>query len=200
MTRDTLYSIFATVLLAASASLNVLQVYRSRDLAAALEKRSPAGTLKVGEAVRPLSVTDAEGRTVEIGGSGDSARRATVVYVFSPECGWCKRNAASIEKLARSAAGKYRFVAVSLAPVSPAQYEEARKLGFPVITELPAEIAAAYKFQSTPETVVISPQSKVVKVWLGAYLGETRKDVEKFFSVSLPDLETPRGAEPIRTE
>jgi len=179
----------------------VLQVYRSRGLAAALDKATASGTLKVGEAVRPLSVKDAEGHIVEIGGSGDSARRATVVvYVFSPECGWCKRNAASIEKLARAVAGKYRFVAVSLAPVSPAQYEEARKLGFPVITELPAEIAAAYRFQSTPETVVISPQSRVVKVWLGAYLGETRKEVEKFFSVSLPDLGAQRGAEPIRME
>jgi hypothetical protein len=44
-----------------------------------------------------------------------------------------------------------------------------------------------YGLGSTPETIVISSQGKVVERWLGAYEGGTKRDMERFFSANLPD-------------
>jgi hypothetical protein len=38
----------------------------------------------------------------------------------------------------------------------------------------------------TPETIVISPDNKVVRVWHGAYETAVRQEIEKFLQVRLP--------------
>jgi hypothetical protein len=45
-----------------------------------------------------------------------------------------------------------------------------------------------YKLGSTPQTIVISPEAKVLQDWIGAYVGDQKSQVEAFFHVSLPGL------------
>ncbi len=40
----------------------------------------------------------------------------------------------------------------------------------------------------TPQTIVISPQGKVLKSWVGAYHDKTQREVETEFGVLLPGL------------
>jgi len=57
-------------------------------------------------------------------------------------------------------------------------------LGFPVYTDLAASAIAMYRLGSTPETLVVSPEGKVIKDWIGAYIQEPiRSTVEQFFSL-----------------
>ena len=56
------------------------------------------------------------------------------------------------------------------------------------------EFAAAYR--SRPKWVVsrslksAGPNAKVEKVWVGAYMGDNQKQVEKYFGTMLPTLQT----------
>jgi hypothetical protein len=50
------------------------------------------------------------------------------------------------------------------------------------------ETLKAYKLRSTPQTIVVSPEGKVLQNWVGAYVGGQKSQVEAFFHVSLPGL------------
>jgi hypothetical protein len=53
---------------------------------------------------------------------------------------------------------------------------------------LPFSVTSAYKSSGTPETIIISPEGRVVRAWPGAYTGQFQHEVENFFNVSLPGL------------
>ncbi|MGE0887721.1 MAG: hypothetical protein AB7P14_29725 [Blastocatellales bacterium] len=40
---------------------------------------------------------------------------------------------------------------------------------------------------STPQTIVISPEGKVLKNWVGAY-GSSKPEIEAYFGVQLPGI------------
>jgi Redoxin len=120
----------------------------------------------------------------------DADARPTLMYVFSPTCGWCKRNHANLKKLIEDAAGAYRIVGLSLSP-DVADYLKDAQLSFPVVYVRPsAEMVATYGLGTTPQTLVISREGTIIKAWDGAYIGQTKKDVEGFFKITLPGLES----------
>ena len=41
---------------------------------------------------------------------------------------------------------------------------------------------------NTPQTIVVSPEGEILKVWMGAYLEEMQPEVEAFFGLNLPGL------------
>ena len=53
---------------------------------------------------------------------------------------------------------------------------------------LSPETLKTYKLGSTPQTIVISPEGKVLQDWVGAYVGDQKSQVEAFFQVTLPGL------------
>jgi peroxiredoxin len=148
--------------------------------------------LRIGEVVPPLKAKDSLGHEEQLAYEGILP---TVLYVFKPTCVWCQRNEPNIKFLAHQCARKYRFVAVSLTSRDLGAFLAEHQLGFPTIADLDPDTRRAYKLGATPETVVLSSGGKVVKVWLGEFSSQNRRDIEHFFSVTLPEPE-PRHLTP----
>ena len=61
-------------------------------------------------------------------------------------------------------------------------------LSFPVYSSPTAQTMSAYRFSTTPETLVISQSGSVLADWRGAYVGDTKLLIERYFHIELPDL------------
>jgi len=118
----------------------------------------------------------------------------TVFYYFSAACGWCDRNWANIEVLAKQTSGRYRIVGVAASDEVPDVLRE-RGIPMSVLTDVDSGILAAYGFRGTPQTVVIGNDGRVLQAWTGAFEGDQAKRVERFFGVHLPGL-LPRKTQP----
>jgi len=112
----------------------------------------------------------------------------TVLYVFTPPCVWCARNIDSFKTLTNKESVQYRFIGISLSEQGLAEYVAKNDLKLPVYSGLSPETVKTYKLGSTPQTIVISPEGKVLEDWAGAYVGDQKSQVEAFFHVSLPGI------------
>lgn len=133
----------------------------------------------------PLPVLDADGKPTQL--AFDSAE-PTVVYLFSPLCGWCKRNEANIKSMAAAAGERYRFVGLSTISENLKDYINQGHVPFPVYILKSEDQANKLGLVGTPTTVLVGHDGKVQRVWEGAYMSGSQKDVEKFFDVKLPGL------------
>jgi hypothetical protein len=68
------------------------------------------------------------------------------------------------------------------------EYVAKNELKFPIYARLSPETLKTYKLGGTPQTIVVSPDGRVLKDWVGAYAGDQKSQVEAFFHVSLPGL------------
>ena len=84
--------------------------------------------------------------------------------------------------------GQYRFIGLSLSDEALQEYVAKNDLKLPVYSGLSPETLKTYKLGSTPQTIVISPEGKVLQNWAGAYVGDQKTQVEAFFRVSLPGI------------
>lgn len=112
----------------------------------------------------------------------------TVLYVFTPQCHWCSENLDNIRVLAKETRGKYKLIGLSLNNEGLEDYLQKTKLDFPVYRDIPSNVKSAYKFGGTPQTIVISPEGKVIKNWVGVYTDDVASEVEGYFKLSLPGL------------
>jgi hypothetical protein len=176
--------VFLVILLAASLSLNVVLGWKvTRHNRSSVAKNQ----LVEGMSVPPItvgSVSDDRQVTITYGNTD----KPTVLYILTPSCLWCARNLKNINTLASLRGDSYRFIAVSLTHVGLSEYLDANKLGFPVYKSVSPEKARQLGLGSTPQTVIVSPEGKVLKNWVGAYGEALRPEVEKYFNVSLPGL------------
>jgi len=78
-----------------------------------------------------LQGTDGENPHLAFG----QGKTPVLFYWFSPSCSWCEANLANFKALSSQAQGKYRFVAVSSAPLTELKaYQERYDLTFLSIT------------------------------------------------------------------
>jgi thiol-disulfide isomerase/thioredoxin len=139
--------------------------------------------LAPGSKVPSLIGADVMGRPVSVDFPND---RPTVLYVFSPSCGFCKKNERSAERLASALSGHIRFVAVSLDRDGLFEWLNLVRPQFSVITDLSFRTYQAYRFESTPTTIAVSSSGVVEGVWKGAYVGDNKNRIEAKFGVYLP--------------
>lgn len=176
---------YATVvLLVGSVALNVLQANRLKEL---VEPRPGVQPL-LGTTAPPLHVKALDGRPVEI----RFDERPTILYYFSPTCGWCEKNWLNIKALVAGTQGRYRFVGLSTSLDVEAFLRE-RRLSFEVYAGLSPEVARAFQFGATPQTVVVSETGRVEHVWVGAYTPRQQQVVETTLGVVLPGLQVSAG-------
>jgi peroxiredoxin len=142
--------------------------------------------LSLGMKVDPVTALGHDGKPFTISYNGSD--RPTVFYVITPSCIWCKRNQANINKVADTKANDFRFIGLSLAEPGLKEYVEEHHLKFPTYTGLTRETIKSLGLGSTPQTIVVSPEGKILKVWMGAYDEEVRSEVEAYFGVQLPGL------------
>jgi peroxiredoxin len=146
-------------------------------------------SLQPGSRVPGIVARAIDGSTHSINfGDGD---QPTVLYVFTPQCGWCRKNLENLRALIRQSGSRYRIIGISLTRKDLKDYVDAEHLTFPVYTDLPDGTTAIYKLGGTPETIVISKDSKVQKVWVGAYQEGVKKNIEEYLGVSLPQTVAP---------
>lgn len=145
-------------------------------------------TLKAGDSVpATLALQDADGKAVNVNFADDP--RPTVLYVLSPLCSWCKRNEPNMKALFSATNAHYRYVGLSIESKDLKQYVADDREPFPVYFVQSKDLVQKLGLYGTPETIVVSPQAKVVEVWQGAYQDTNVTGVEKYFGVKLPGLQ-----------
>jgi peroxiredoxin len=186
VTGRSIHIVLIVGLLVVSTLINVLQARKINRLENAIVSLKSEGRLSEGSIVPRIEAKDLDGNALTL--SYTEGQQPTVLYVFSPQCKWCERNLGSVKALAKIANGSYRFVTITLSEDNLREYIANKDFRFPVYTRLSVETLRAYKLGGTPQTLVISGDGRVQKNWMGAYMGETKTDIEAFFKTKLPDL------------
>lgn len=181
-----------TTLLLSSASINVLLARKVQRLTRVVDLIRADAKLAIGASVPPIAVKALDGHPLAI--NYDPTDPPTLLYVLTPSCGWCIKNLANIKALAEQAHTRFRIIGLSLSSDNLRDYVISANLTFPVY-EISAEGARAYKLGGTPQSLVISPDGKVLKNWGGAYTGTVQKEIEEYFGVRLPGLTDEKARE-----
>lgn len=176
-----------TVALVMSVTLNVLLARRVQSLTNAHSGRIAGRLLKIGTAVPPITVVRFDGQQ-EVISYQSATNQSTVLYVFTPPCTWCARNMDNLKALVEKESGQYRLIGLSLSDTGLGEYVAKNQLNLPVYSGLSAETLKVYKLGGTPQTIVVSPDGRVVQNWAGAYVGDQKSQIEAFFHVKLPGL------------
>jgi hypothetical protein len=110
-----------------------------------------------------------------------------LLYVFTPACGWCKRNEDNLRSLVSQTSESLRIIGVSLSHDGLVEYVRQR---FPPVKVVKpdARTITAYKLSGTPTTILVSSQGIVLRVWKGAYIENIQQDLEQYFRIKLPGL------------
>jgi peroxiredoxin len=184
--RSQIAMIAIFVALSVSVTLNVLLARRVRSLTDARWGSMAKSLLKVGATVPPIAAKRLDGQPGVVSYQG--AEQSTVLYIFTPPCSWCARNMDNLKTLLDKERGHYRFVGLSLSDEALREYVAKNELKLPVYSGLSGETVKTYKLGSTPQTIVISREGKVLQDWVGAYVGDQKSQIEAFFHVTLPGL------------
>ncbi|MEP7340710.1 MAG: TlpA disulfide reductase family protein [Acidobacteriota bacterium] len=175
--------IFLLVILALSLALNVLPGWKVQSMSNHIEARRN----KVIEGLTISAIAavgiDGEEKTIACA-AGD---QPTVLYIFSPTCVWCDRNLDNVRALKGKIEQSHKFIGISLSSAGLNDYMNSHQLDFPIYKQPSQEAIKQLGLGSTPQTIVISPQGKVLKNWVGAY-GSSKPEVEAYFGLKLPGV------------
>jgi hypothetical protein len=172
------------ILLLISVVLNVLLARKVSGLASSLEHASLGQSLQVGTVVPPIEGRLLDGAQQTLNYSDASI--PTLLYVFTPQCVWCKKNLGNLKALIDNSQSRYRVVGISLTRQDLREYVDRERLGLPVYTDIGDLTRASYRLAGTPTTIVVSPGAKVLKVWSGVYTDHIRREIEAYFDIQLP--------------
>lgn len=168
-------------LLASNLALLALNHRLRRGLAAAAKPH-----LEAGDVVPPLRALDASGKPAHVGFGGDGRR--TLVLVFSPTCGWCDLNMPSWSALLDGAGPRgVRTFAVATRQERSAEYAARHRLARAgVLVEAEPRDAFAWRLVVTPQTILIGPDGRVERNWVGALRDEDLREIERALGIELP--------------
>lgn len=146
---------------------NVALVRQNRQLKAQLSLPPPAMEVPAGTKLPDLKGFDLGGKPVELA-YGSDARKA-LILVFSPTCGFCAQNWPKwYELMSTLDRGAVRPVAVDVSSSSTASFlAEHHFSDIPVMLQVDPTDRLSYRFQITPQTILINGNGKVEKVWSG---------------------------------
>jgi hypothetical protein len=65
---------------------------------------------------------------------------------------------------------------------------ESQPYSFPVFSNPTSAAVTAYRLDATPQTIVLSNDGRVERVWQGAYAGRQRAAIQEYFGVTLPEV------------
>ncbi len=191
--RASKYDWALLALLALSLSFNVLIAFRftmagSNNPQVNATNSNGAPALAVGSAMPPLTVHRLDGGSETI--TWGERARPTLLYVFTPACRWCARNARNVKLLADRIKDTHRIVGLSLDPDTEAveAYARANEMTFPIYVKPSPEAVAAYRFGATPQTLLLESSGKLVHSWIGAYAGTVGQEIGDVFEVEFPGL------------
>lgn len=146
-----------------------------------------AHSMPVGARFPALTVHDLSGKEIKMTWPS-SENKLTVVYLFSPNCIWCRRNIENFKAMGTATHSGYRLVPISLTSAGLSKYVEKFGLVFPVYVDPVVPNGGAFAYSGTPETLVISPNGTVKRVWRGAFTEAVKREVEAYLGVQLPSM------------
>lgn len=173
-------------LLVASTVVNVLLAAKVTSLRSVITYMKSEHSLKVGTVVSKIEARALDGSTKAI--RYDDVQVPTILYVFTPTCGWCAKNLENVRTMERNTAGRYRLVGVSLSQTNLKEYLQREGLTFPTYTDINARSKEELHLGGTPQTIIVSPAGVVTHTWTGAFDGEQKAAVEKALAIHLPGL------------
>jgi hypothetical protein len=169
------------VLLFVSVAINALQARKILDLV------EPAASTRsrIGELASPLTGVGLDGRAKSI-----HFRTAlpTVLYYFSPTCGWCERNWENMRALARASNGHFRLVGIAT-DTNLASFASERELDFELLGGISSDVKIELGLSGTPQMLVVSSQGRISREWTGAFEGRRKRSIEDFFDIELPGVQ-----------
>lgn len=154
------------VLLLLSVALNITLSISLHGLRAkAMQEQS----LQPGTHLERLTFADVEGRSMGVTFLG--SKRPTIIYVFSPACSWCNKNATNFNRLVGWGAGEYRFLGLCLdrTKLRTTVSGSYRPEGIPIGTDPSASEIKRLRLGATPHTILVGTDGRVMRSWVGAY-------------------------------
>jgi len=179
-------------LLVCSLAINLLLARRVASLKRTIGVIKSESRLALGDTLPAIVAKDPHGRTAILDYS--ETQLPTVVFTFTPTCGWCTKNVMNMRALVENTGSRYRFVGLSLSSDKLIDYVKENKLQFPIYTDLPILTMREYKLGGTPQTIVVSHEGQVIRFWSGAFAEDLQREVEDYFSVKLPGIMDPEKA------
>jgi peroxiredoxin len=179
-------------LLVCSLAINLLLARRVASLRRTISSIKSESRLALGDMLPPIVAKNPQGRAAIL--DYGETQLPTVVFIITPDCGWCTKNIMNMRTLVENAHNQYRFVGLSLSSDKLSNYVKENQLEFPIYTDLPILTMREYKLGGTPQTIVVSPQGQVMKMWSGAFAEDLQKEVEDYFKVKLPGIRDPDKA------
>lgn len=155
--------------------------YKTKLLAVKAEQ-----SLTPGAVLPPIEAKELGGQAIII--EYNSSDLPTILYVFTPPCGWCTKNVSNVKTLADKLKGRYRVIGLSLSGISLPEYVSRHSLQFPIYTDLSPRVVMSYRLAGTLETLLVSKEGKLIREWKGAYTGTNKKEIEEYFGIELPGL------------
>ena len=178
---------FLLVLLFISLGLNLYLGWRVKRDKIAPTAAQVTQRLSAGVEIQQVRATTLDGKQETISFAG--SQKPTVFYVLSPSCVWCERNNENINAIAKEKADNFRFIGLSLANQNLSGYLQSHRFTFPVYANVAPESIAMLGLGVTPQTIIVGPDGRVIKNWVGAYSSSIQPQVEEFFGVRLPGLD-----------
>src|SRR5579871_6184932 len=106
------WSDFAMVVaFAVSLATNLLLVRQIQHQNLQMATVRAMGRLAVGASAEGIDAESMQGRKVHLNLADGGV--PTVLYSFSPQCGWCKRNLPNVRALIAGSRGRFRIIGVS---------------------------------------------------------------------------------------
>jgi hypothetical protein len=173
-------SVCCLLLLAA----NIALIHQNSQLKARLAAPPPQLEAAQGAQMPDLRGFDLAGKPLEVLYGKDP--RKVLVLVYSPTCAFCKQNwpkwQAMITSLDPSAV---RTVAVDVTSSSSEIFIQQHQLaGLPVFQKVDPQATVDYRFQLTPQTILVDPAGKVEKVWTGVLNDSTLSEIKRLSGAS----------------
>jgi len=146
---------------------NIALIRQNRELKAQLSQPPPTMEAVPGSQVPDLRGFDEQGKPLEV--LYGKEPRKTLVLVYSPACHFCDENwpkwFAVVPTLDPAAV---RPVLVDVTATSTQAFLAAHHLaGVPVFVQIDPRAALGYRFQLTPQTILVDSTGKVERVWTG---------------------------------
>jgi len=146
---------------------NIALIRQNSQLKARMAQPAPQMEAAHGAQMPDLKGFDLAGGRLEVAYGKDP--RKVLVLVYSPTCPFCEQNwpkwETMIASLDRSAV---RPVAVDVTSTSnPAFVQQHQLASLPVFQKVDPQATVNYRFQLTPQTILVDSAGKVEKVWTG---------------------------------
>lgn len=164
--------------------VNIALIHQNRQLKARLALPPPQLEAAQGAQMPELRGFDLTGKPVEVLYGKDP--RKVLVLVYSPTCPFCDQNwprwQAMIPSLDRSVV---RTVAVDVTSSSTEVFLQQHQLvGFPVLQKVDPQATMNYRFQLTPQTILVDSTGKIEKVWTGVLNDSALAEIKQLSGAS----------------